>query len=122
MRAIFLLGVPLELFGAYELSRQAGSPADWFLPTILLISAFGTVYFDPGTISFDDRGIYQNKFSGSYTKGIPWSEVQSAVVSKPLKTISVFGRESLSAVHTQFHVDPLRFQSEIAKHVRVIVQ
>lgn len=118
MRAIFWVGAPLELFGAYELLRQIHSSTDWFFPIILIALALGTVYFDPGTLVTDESGVSLHKYFGLHTEKLEWDNVESVVVAKALKTISVFGRDGRSIIHTQFHVDPLRFQAEVKKHLR----
>ena len=118
LRAILWIGSPLELVGAYKLILQVRSSSDWFLPIILVLAAFGTVYFTPGTIATDGSGVSIHKYFGLRIEKLGWDDVESAVVSKALKTISVFGRGDRSIVNTQFHVDPLRFQTELKKHLK----
>lgn len=120
-RAAVLIGAPLELFGAYELFHQVRSISDWFLPMMLLVFALGTVYFDPGTITINASDITHSRYFGFSISKIAWNDVESAVTSKTLKTISVFAPGGRSIVHTQFQVDPLRFESELKRHVKVPV-
>jgi hypothetical protein len=112
LRAVFFLGIPLELFGAYQVCLQA----HWILGAFVFLLAPLQFLFYPGTITLNDKEIVLRRYFGLKITRIDWDEVESVVSSKAFRTISVFAKDGRSIVHTQFHVDPLRFQVELKRH------
>jgi hypothetical protein len=119
LRAMFWLGIPAFSFAAYKVAAQLQSAVDWIYPTLyvgLVLLAFFSV---PGTINLDNEGISIKKFLGLRVKRLLWREVTSVAPSTANKTITVYGPDGTSIIHTRFHVDPQRFLLELRKHVKV---
>jgi hypothetical protein len=119
LRAIFWLGIPLFMFATYKVSTEIHSKADWLYPILYLGLACLVFFSYPGTICLRSDGITYRRYLGLVVKELKWSEVSSVVSSRVSRTITVYSRDGIAIVFTQFNVDPSRFETEVASHVRV---
>lgn len=117
LRIFFWLGVPIFLFAAYEVFGEIRSGFDWVYPVLFL--AFAALIFlsYPGTITLNTDGVNFRRYLGLRVKRMKWDAIASMVSSKGSKTISVYGHDGTSIVHTQFNVDPLRFKTELTNRL-----
>jgi hypothetical protein len=118
LRAMFWLGTPAFLFGAYKVCVDVRSSADWAYPFIYIGLAILAFFSDPGTITLDDQGITMKKFLGLRVKRIGWQDTDSAVYSSARKELTVFAKDGRLITHTQFHVDPTRFEAELSMRLK----
>jgi hypothetical protein len=113
LRVVFAFGIPMFLFTAYKVSADAHSKFDW-LYTLLYLALVCLIFLSyPGTISVGPNGINYRRYLGFVAKQIKWEEVSSVVTSKVTKTTTVYANDGISITHSQFNVDPSRFQFEL---------
>lgn len=119
LRLIFWFGVPACVFAAYKVFGEIESKFDWLYPCLFLGFACLIFFSYPGTIQLNSNGIGLRRYLGLRVKRLKWDDVASVVSSRVLRTISVYEHHGTSIVHTQFHVDPSRFKSELRRRLSV---
>jgi hypothetical protein len=117
LRILFVVGPLMFLYGSYQIARTAQSLTDNFLVIIGIGLAVLTVCSEQGTIRVSDEGIFFRRWYGLKKCHIEWKDVQSAVSSRALRTITVFSADGRNIVHTQWHVAPSTFEAVLLKRL-----
>lgn len=120
LRAVFWLGIPVFSYGAYKVASDIHNKFDLIFPIIYILLDFLVFFSYPGTINLTGKGIEYHRYFGFVKRRMGWEEITTVAVSPIDKSISVYSREGNSIVHTQFNVDPIRFETEVRDHLRPI--
>jgi hypothetical protein len=117
LRILFVIGPLMFLYGSYQIASAAQSFTDNFLVIIAIGFAVLTFCSEQGTIRVSDEGIFFRRWYGLRKCHIEWKDVQSAVSSGALKTITIFSADGRNIVHTQWHVAPSTFEAVLLRRL-----
>ncbi len=118
IRLLFGFGVPTACYAVSQLVREDGLHGDLIPISVFVCFIVGAIVMWPGTIYLGVQDLTEKKWFGLRVRRIPWTALDYVMNDPGEGFREIVARNGTKIRFTKYHVDPDRFERELAKHYK----